>query len=101
LIFFSISQEFDSKSEMQRHAKERHRADEKSHKCSICLKSFPTTQQLMQHNLVHNNVRKYSCHYCDKTFKQLSHVQQHQRIHTGSAQMIQLYCDNFFTQPDK
>jgi len=70
---------------MQRHAKERHRADEKNHKCVLCLKSFPTSQQLTQHSLVHSNVRKYPCHYCDKSFKQLSHVQQHQRIHTGSS----------------
>jgi len=76
-------QEFENKSDMQRHAKERHRADEKNHKCVLCLKSFPTSQQLTQHSLVHSNVRKYPCHYCEKSFKQLSHVQQHQRIHTG------------------
>ena len=78
-----VRQEFENKSDMQRHAKERHRADEKSHKCVLCLKSFPTSQQLTQHSLVHSNVRKYPCNYCDKSFKQLSHVQQHQRIHTG------------------
>jgi len=80
-----VLQEFENKSDMQRHAKERHRADEKNHKCVLCLKSFPTSQQLTQHSLVHSNVRKYPCHYCDKSFKQLSHVQQHQRIHTGSS----------------
>ena len=78
-----MCQEFENKSDMQRHAKERHRADEKMHKCVLCLKTFPTSQQLTQHSLVHSNVRKYPCHFCDKSFKQLSHVQQHQRIHTG------------------
>jgi len=73
---------------MQRHAKERHRADEKSHKCVLCLKTFPTSQQLTQHTLVHSNVRKYPCRYCDKAFKQLSHVQQHQRIHTGQCSPV-------------
>ena len=57
--------------------------EEKGHKCGQCLKTFPSSQQLTQHSLVHSNVRKYACAYCDKAFKQLSHVQQHQRIHTG------------------
>jgi len=76
-------QEFANKSDMQRHAKEAHRMEEKGHKCGQCLKTFPSSQQLTQHSLVHSNVRKYPCAYCDKAFKQLSHVQQHQRIHTG------------------
>ena len=75
--------EFANKSDMQRHAKEAHRMEEKGHKCGQCLKTFPSSQQLAQHSLVHTNVRKYACSYCDKAFKQLSHVQQHQRIHTG------------------
>ena len=78
-----IFQEFESKSDMQRHAKDVHRLEEKGHKCPKCFKSFPTSQQLAQHSLVHTNIRKYQCQYCEKAFKQLSHVQQHQRIHTG------------------
>ncbi|ESN93264.1 hypothetical protein HELRODRAFT_89180 [Helobdella robusta] len=57
--------------------------EEKIQKCQRCMKTFPTAQQLLQHSLVHSNVRKYPCQYCEKTFKQLSHVQQHLRIHTG------------------
>src|SRR6218665_1631495 len=79
-------QEFENKSDMQRHAKEAHRMEEKGHKCSKCFKSFPSSQQLAQHSLVHTNVRKYPCRFCEKAFKQLSHVQQHQRIHTGDHQ---------------
>lgn len=78
-----LEQEFENKSDMQNHSKELHRTEEKTHKCIHCLKSFPTSQQLGQHSLVHSNLRKYPCAYCDKAFKQLSHVQQHQRIHTG------------------
>ncbi|ESO08411.1 hypothetical protein HELRODRAFT_134781, partial [Helobdella robusta] len=74
---------FVNKSDMQRHAKEIHRMEDKGYKCVKCLKSFPSSQQLAQHSLVHTNVRKYPCRYCDKAFKQLSHVQQHLRIHTG------------------
>jgi uncharacterized Zn-finger protein len=68
---------------MQRHSREVHRLEDKGHKCPKCFKSFPTSQQLAQHSLVHSNIRKYQCQFCDKAFKQLSHVQQHQRIHTG------------------
>jgi len=81
-------QEFANKSDMQRHAKEAHRMEEKGHKCGQCLKTFPSSQQLTQHSLVHTNLRKYACAYCDKAFKQLSHVQQHQRIHTGLHQTV-------------
>ncbi|CAH1773139.1 unnamed protein product [Owenia fusiformis] len=55
----------------------------KSHKCEVCGKLFPNSQQLGQHHLVHSGLRKYRCSFCDKTFKQLSHIQQHNRMHTG------------------
>lgn len=63
---------------------------EKSQRCQKCMKSFPTSQQLLQHSLVHSNLRKFSCAYCDKSFKQLSHLQQHQRIHTGKLYFFSL-----------
>ena len=66
----------------------------KSHKCQHCYKMFPSSQQLGQHMLVHNNVRKYACLYCDKTFKQLSHLQQHHRRHTGRLLPTPHPCDN-------
>ena len=75
--------EFPTKSGMQRHARDVHMLQEKAHKCEKCFKSFPSSQQLQQHMLVHTNIRKYKCQYCDKAFKQLSHVQQHHRRHTG------------------
>ena len=84
---------------MQRHAKEAHRMEDKAHKCPQCLKSFPSTQQLAQHSLVHTNVRKYPCNYCDKAFKQLSHVQQHQRIHTGLWYSLHGNCPNKTVHP--
>ena len=61
-----------------------HESPKRPHKCQTCTKAFPNTQQLTQHMLVHNNIRKYKCVFCDKAFKQLSHVQQHQRRHTGN-----------------
>ncbi len=83
-LFVSL-QEFPTKSGMQRHARDIHMLQEKSHKCEKCFKSFPSSQQLHQHMLVHNNLRKYKCNYCEKAFKQLSHVQQHHRRHTGES----------------
>ncbi|KAK2158342.1 hypothetical protein LSH36_172g00042 [Paralvinella palmiformis] len=73
---------------MTRHSKDVHGMEEKGHKCPKCFKSFPTSQQLAQHSLVHTNIRKFHCQYCDKTFKQLSHafaqlanLQQHLKNH--------------------
>ncbi|XP_050412171.1 zinc finger protein squeeze isoform X1 [Patella vulgata] len=56
---------------------------DKMHHCPTCLKPFRSKQQLSQHDLVHNGLRRHQCSYCDKCFKQLSHLQQHVRIHTG------------------
>ncbi|XP_076452161.1 uncharacterized protein LOC143287765 isoform X2 [Babylonia areolata] len=58
-------------------------SSQRSHLCTTCLKGFRSKQQLIQHSLVHTNIRKYSCSYCDRSFKQLSHLQQHTRIHTA------------------
>ncbi|ESO95670.1 hypothetical protein LOTGIDRAFT_116733, partial [Lottia gigantea] len=63
----------------------------KLHHCPTCLKPFRSKQQLSQHDLVHNGIRRHQCSYCDKCFKQLSHLQQHVRIHTGKI-FIYLMC---------
>lgn len=68
---------------------------DRRHVCPHCYKGFKSRQQLMQHNLVHSNLRKYKCNFCDKSFKQLSHVQQHHRIHTGQYFYLST-CPNYF-----
>lgn len=56
---------------------------DRRHMCPHCCKGFRSRQQLLQHSLVHSNLRKYHCNYCERSFKQLSHLHQHHRIHTG------------------
>ncbi|CAG2205833.1 LIN-29 [Mytilus edulis] len=56
---------------------------DRRHMCAHCCKGFRSRQQLLQHSLVHTNLRKYHCNYCERSFKQLSHLHQHHRIHTG------------------
>ncbi|CAC5406498.1 ZNF362_384 [Mytilus coruscus] len=57
---------------------------DRRHMCPHCCKGFRSRQQLLQHSLVHTNLRKYHCNYCERSFKQLSHLHQHHRIHTGN-----------------
>lgn len=74
---------FSSRAALVLHLHDKHSTGDRFYKCGSCFKSFPSSQQLTQHMLVHTNVRRYQCQFCDKAFKQLSHVQQHERIHTG------------------
>ncbi|XP_068146209.1 uncharacterized protein [Drosophila tropicalis] len=50
------------------------------HKCTICLKSFPTLARLKSHQLTHNNLPKFHCDQCNFFTLHSSDLAYHHRV---------------------
>lgn len=53
---------------------------ERTHKCSLCEKSFKKPQELTEHIAKHTGDRLYECPHCDKTFKVRSNMHHHRKL---------------------
>ena len=71
---------------------------EKLYSCSLCSRSFFTSNQLLQHKKIHTGKKPHCCSECTKSFVQSFHLKLHMRVHTGEKPYNCLMCTKSFAQ---
>ncbi|XP_015108483.1 zinc finger protein 573 [Diachasma alloeum] len=73
--------------------------DKRTHKCSICDKTFSQKSKLKTHELSHTGQRPFKCRDCHKAYASKSKLNAHVRLHTRTDLHDCKICDKIFSYP--
>lgn len=62
------------------------------HQCSECDKIFVSYKGLMQHAVIHTDLKPFSCDICSKSFRFKSNLFEHRSVHSGYTPHSCPYC---------
>lgn len=71
--------------------------NESAYKCEDCGLILNTRRTLLQHQLVHSNVKRFKCEFCDAAFKRAKSLKNHLILHSGLKPYKCQFCDKSFS----
>ncbi|XP_054910709.1 zinc finger protein 16-like isoform X2 [Poeciliopsis prolifica] len=81
------------------HHKKSHSSESQlPHICSICSRSFPTDDELLEHRKSHVSIRRYICQQCGDGFDTLLARAQHRQAHRVKRQFKCPHCEKTYTR---
>jgi len=80
----------------QQETSRKKKSDQRLFKCGSCVKKFKQKATLLQHELIHANLRPFVCVHCKRTFEKRSTLNQRLQIHSDEKSYGCGYCSKVF-----
>ncbi|XP_011313652.1 zinc finger imprinted 3-like isoform X2 [Fopius arisanus] len=76
---------FIDKPTLQKHEQSHLAAEQRTHTCDICHKTFISATDLSMHKKNHDPDKKFDCEVCGREFNRLNNLQRHMLVHQQSS----------------